>query len=174
MDKKFVYPGVYSVISDATNFTTDSDAQFTINTKRILSTSDLPNVGAPPVTVSNTATLDIGTITSMSVRGTSTTTVPLLFSKFGKVVTMNIPNVLLVAESGAATMIHVAGAGIPATYRPAYPQLFAVVGSDNSVHTDVTLQVNAAGDVWLQKNDQSAFTVIFGCFETTVSWISAN
>jgi len=174
MDKKFVYPGVYAVISDATNFTTDSDAQFTINTKRILNSSDLPNGGSDPVVVSNTATLDVGTITTMTVRGASTTTVPLTFSKFGRVVTMDLPQLLLTAQSGAATQIHLAGTGIPQTYRPSVQQNFSIAGVNNTVTADVLVVVLSTGDIWIQIYAGTAFTTTFGTKETTFSWISAN
>lgn len=174
MDKKFVYPGVYAVISDATNFTTDSDADFTINTKRILNSSDLPNGGGAPVVVSSTATVDVGSITTMTVRGVSTTTVPLTVSKSGKVVTMNIPTLRLSAQSGAATQLHLAGAGLALTYRPSQDIDFTIPGLINSATADVLITITAAGDVFLQNYAATAFTLAFGAFETCVSWISAN
>ena len=168
MDKKFVYPGALSTLTESCAFTTAADAGFTINTKRILNTSDLPNGGTDPVVVSTTASLDIGTITTMSVRGATTTTVPLKFSKFGKVVTLNIPTIVLI---GAATQIHFGL--IPETYRPANQQNFGVAGTNNSVNSDVLLVALTTGDIFVQLYSSAAFTVACGIKETTVSWITA-
>lgn len=41
MDKRFVIPGLYRLESEQTAFVTATDADFTVNTKRVLNSSDL-------------------------------------------------------------------------------------------------------------------------------------
>lgn len=143
--------------------------KFTFNGNRVLTNQDVTT----PTITTNTATLDVGNITTMSVRGTSTSSVPITLCKSGKVVTMEIPNVVLSAQTGAATQIHLAGAGIPAAFRPQYQVAFSIVGVNNGANVDLWLVVLTTGDVWVQLYSSAALTLPAGTKETTCSWITA-
>lgn len=88
-----------------------------------------------------TATLDVGSITTMTVRGVATTTIPIVLTIIGKVVTMTLPRFSLTAQTGAALTINLSG-GIPAAYRPTYTTNTMVPIVNNAVGTSAIIAVN--------------------------------
>ncbi len=123
-------------------------------------------------TSSATATLDSGTITTMTVRGAATTTIPLFLSRVGSQVSMRIPNFQMTAQSAAASTFNLAGAGIPATYRPTYATTYTCTILNNAVFAAADVYVTTGGLVSLQLRTGAAFTLPTGpSYDLNLQWV---
>lgn len=137
---------------------------FTANGNQILTSLDV----TPPITASAVATLDVGTITTM----TPSSTVTITLSKSGKVVSALIPVFTLTAQSGAATVI-ILPAIVPAAFRPVSQTNFSIVGSNNSLNADLWAAVLTTGDIRFQIYSSAALTLPAGTKQVVLSWFTA-
>jgi hypothetical protein len=121
------------------------------------------------VSANNTATLDVGTITTMTVRGAATTTVPIRCSLLNNIVTMRLPYFSLTAQTGVAFTINLGT--IAAQFRPTYQSSFPVQVVNAAAFTNATVFVTAGGAVSLQLLTGAAFTLPMGPgYDINVSW----
>lgn len=118
-----------------------------------------------------TMTLDSGTITTSTVRGVSTASIPLSLTKIGNAVTLVVPAFKINSQSGSASTVNFTGVGaLPLAYRPTYPMSFEVSILDNAVFKNAILYVDANGFVSVQIGP--AFTLPTGfSYDVGVSWI---
>lgn len=119
-----------------------------------------------------TATLDVGSITTMTVRGAATTSVPIRCTRLNNTVTMRVPRYSLTAQTGSALTINLGGAGIASQFRPTYDSWFAISIVDNSNVQRATLFVTAGGLVSIQRDTGTAFHLPSGpLYDINVSWV---
>jgi len=125
-----------------------------------------------PLTSNFTATLDSGTITTMTVRGITTTTVPISLAKIGTTVTMTIPEFHVMVQTGGAFTITLTGVGvINALYRPTYALSFMIPIINNALFTSAIVYVSAGGIVSMQLLSGVAFTLPTGPgYDCSFSW----
>jgi len=98
-----------------------------------------------------TMTLDVGSITTMTVRGASTTTLPIKLSLDNKVVTMRIPSFSLTAQTGAATTMNITGASTLASkYRPSFSSHWVIPFVDNATFKNAIVYITNGGAVTIQ------------------------
>jgi hypothetical protein len=136
------------------------------------STHLMESMSMATTTWSSTATLDVGSITTMTVRGTSTTTVPLTLTLSGKRVTMTIPYFSLTATSQPAHSISLSGAGFPAAFYPTY-SLYQWIPVTNSGGTNLAVvYVTNGGLVSIQLQTGGQFSLPMGPnpYDVTVEW----
>lgn len=110
-------------------------------------------------------TLNVGTITTMTVRGVSTTSFPLKIYLMNKVVTLRIPAFSITAQSGSAVAIFLTGGTpLPAKYRPNFglQTVFPFYNSSTSSISSALITVSTGGSVSCQQINGAAFTVPMG------------
>lgn len=158
-----------AVLAGVATSTVSTGKQMVVSTP---GTGLLESMSLAVTTSSATATLDVGSITTMTVRGVSTTTVPLAFTVIGKVVHMTIPRFQLTAQTGSALTITLSGAGFPATFYPTYDTWFMVPVKNGGVTTTSGIAyVSAVGGVIIQLLTGAAVTLPFGpTYDLNVSW----
>ena len=120
-----------------------------------------------------TATLNSGaTITTMTVRGVSTTSVTANFTKMDNAVFMTLPQMSITAMSGAPQAI-LLNALVPAGYRPTNTQKLAITVHSGGTYNSGGVDVNSGtGNVLFNKDVYTALTTPCGLFrDTTVSWL---
>ncbi len=112
----------------------------------------------------HTMTLNVGTISSMTVRGVSTTTLPIQLSLFNKNVSVQIPAFTVLSQSGTANSFLLTGASpIPAKYRPNFDLGFNFCINDNSSLSSLcVVGVSTTGDIIMQLSSTGAFTLPSG------------
>jgi len=121
--------------------------------------------------VTQTATLDSGTITTMTVNGASTTTVQLKMLKSGKSVTMRLVNFSLTAQSGAALTLNFGT--LPSTYWPVHALSFLVTIVNNSVFSNAVVYITAGGIVTLQLLTGAAFVLpLTTPYDYCLTWVT--
>jgi hypothetical protein len=115
-------------------------------------------------TTSNfTMTLDIGTITSSTVRGASTAVLDMIFSRTGSAVSITISNFSITGQSAAALTINLTGVGaIPANVRPTYSMMFPCLLIDNGVFSSAIIYLTSGGLMSLQLQTGLPFTLPTG------------
>jgi len=120
-----------------------------------------------------TPTVDVGTITTMTVRGVVGTTLPLTFSRIGNVVTILIPGFEITADTSAPFTINVTGIGsIPALYRPSfqYNQIISIEHATTFV-TGIIL-VSVGGLIQIQRQTGTTFNPSYGTvYDTAISYV---
>jgi len=153
MNKKFVIPGLLTYDTEQFKVITATDADFTVNTKRVLNSGDLtPTQNAAPIT------LDVGAVTTMTVRGIAT-----LAANYKVEIStteLTIPAFLVTAISaGAASIITLGQSLVKPLYNAAYP----MVWRDSTGEIAGRIEYYATtGNIALAKTDGTAFNVPFG------------
>jgi hypothetical protein len=127
------------------------------------------------LTQNYTMTLDSGSITGSTVRGALTSVVPISLTRIGKLVTMNIPALNIVTQSGAGATINITGiSSLPVLYRPSFIMDFTVTMLNNASFQTGVLYVTSGGLVSLQLLSPSGFFTLptgLGSYDVSVSWI---
>ncbi len=127
--------------------------------------------GAPlesPIYSLNVATTPTG------FAGAITVTNPVLYDvgRIGKLVTFQAPFFSVTAAIPAENGINLVGALDP-QFRPDQDRWFLIDGQNNTLSTQVVLQVKANGNVTVQLPNGGAITPNFGIFATSVSYMTA-
>lgn len=112
----------------------------------------------------HTMTLNVGTITSMTVRGVSSTILPIQLSLFNKNVSVQIPAFIVLSQSGTANSFSLTGASpIPSKYRPNFNIGFNFCINDNaSLSSLCVIGVSTTGNITMQLTNSNAFTLPSG------------
>lgn len=108
-------------------------------------------------TWSSTMTLDTGTITTMTVRGVSTTTIPLTLSLSGTRVVMTIPRFQMTAFTGTPHSFNLSGTGIPAAFYPTYQSQFDCSIANGASTASALIYVTSGGLVSIVLQSGGAF-----------------
>lgn len=123
------------------------------------------------VTSNYVPTLNTNTITSMTVRGVSTSNVPISLSKTGTYVNMTIAGFSIISTSSIG-MTSIIFPAIPAAYRPTfvlYVPIILFVGTTS--YTNAFMSIATSGVLTMQRVDQVALTTQFGLFcDISVGW----
>lgn len=154
MDKKFVVPGVLLWDTEVFNVITATDADFTVNSKRVLNSGDLTlTQNAAPITLDGGAA-----VTTMTVRGVST--LPANYKVEVSTSEIVIPAFHVTAVSAGTISVVTLGQTIkkPA-HDTVYPFLFGI--STGNVVGRIE-HYAATGNLAFAKVDGTAFTVPFG------------
>lgn len=153
MDKKFVIPGVLLWDTEVFNVITATDADFTVNSKRVLNSGDLtPTQNAAPIT------LDVGAVTTMTVRGVAT--LPANYKVEVSTSELTLPAFVVTAISGAApSVITIGQTLVKPTHDVVYPMVWLT--STGTVTGRVEYYA-ATGNIALAVVDGTAFNVPFG------------
>lgn len=143
------------------------DGSITNPTGPITVDSDTQQLAVMPwanETENHTMTLNVGTISSMTVRGVSTTTLPIQLSLFNKNVSVQIPAFTVLSQSGTANSFLLTGASpIPAKYRPNFDIGFNFCINDNSSLSSLcVVGVSSTGNIIMQLSSTAAFTLPSG------------
>jgi len=119
-----------------------------------------------------TTTLNGGAIiTTMTVRGASTTTMPITFFRIGDVCSMILPQFTISAMTGSPTSV-VLNTNIPVLYRPTSNQMIPIVmytGTSN--YASAFVEVQTTGGMVFSLVAFVPFTTSFGLFrDATATW----
>lgn len=157
-----------TIESESIALIANDPTKVTINSKRVLTSTDVP----ASVSQGGVVTLDVGNVTTMTVRGVATSNITLQFSQVGNVVFMKIPAFQISAQSGAATTVNVMSTPIVyADLLPTNTKNFVVPGTNNSANTSMLLTVDTTGAVKLKLLTGAALTTTFGINECGVEWM---
>lgn len=121
-------------------------------------------------TVSNfTPTIDSGIITSSTVRGSPGTSIGVILSRVGRVVTMTIPGFLVTAQSMLAyTITFTGGTSMPALYRPGFQTDFVISARDGGF-VYATMTVTPGGFITMATG--APLNLPFGItYDVSVTW----
>jgi hypothetical protein len=141
-----------------------------------IAASNLSGTNTGDVTIaapfSVTPTLNSGTITTMTVRGSGATQIPNVVFRMGNTVFLTLPQFAISAITGSPTAITIGSGSLLALYRPTFDQMLPVVMYvGTTTYANAFIGVTSAGVVTLQLVSQAVFTVTFGLFkDLTVSW----
>jgi hypothetical protein len=154
MNKKFVIPGLLTYDTEATHIITASDADFTINAKKVLSAGDLVGTqNAAPITLDGGAS-----ITTMTVRGVSA--LPADYKVEVGTMEIVIPAFNVTAVSaGTISVITLHQTIKKPLHDTVYPFTF---NSSAGVLNGKIEYYAASGNLAFSKVDGTAFTVPFG------------
>lgn len=118
-------------------------------------------------------TLDSGTITASTNRGSSSTTMTISTSRVGVLVAATLSAFVVQSQSGSALTLNytgVAGA-LPVACRPTYPISFPVTIINGATFANAVLYITSGGFVTLQLLSGAAFTTPFGnSYDIGISW----
>jgi hypothetical protein len=153
MDKKFVIPGVLLWDTEVFNVITATDADFTVNSKRVLNSGDLtPTQNAAAIT------LDIGSVTTMTSRGVAT--LPANYKVEVSTSELTIPSFNVTAISGASPSVITLHQTL---VKPAHDTVYPMVWLTSAGPIVGRVEFYASnGNIALAKVDGTAFSVPFG------------
>ena len=127
-------------------------------------------------TINTTPTIDFGTITSSTVRGSPGTSIPITLSKRGRVVTMVIAAFVITAQSAASGNITLTGGTpLPTTYRPVFNMAVRCDMTDNGGFVSGVLYISPGGTIQLQLATGLPFALPSGMsYDFPISWNAAT
>jgi hypothetical protein len=139
------------------------------------STRQLGSAQLSTVTANFTATLNVGSITGMTVRGASTTTIPITCTRVNNTVTMHLPSFSITAQTDAASIVNLSGAGLASQFFPLFQSSFpAQISNGGMAGQAATVIVSASGLVSLRLAAGAAFSLPTGPDnDIALTWIGA-